>query len=236
MNMKNTSDMNSILVCSNIEKVYKNGCEKLHVITPSNFRIGKGTRNLILGKSGSGKTTLLNILAGLETPTGGQVFYQNHSFYDLSEKEQAFIRGTKYGFIFQSFNLIPELTVTDNIRVPLIINNGTQDEQFLNKIIKILGLKKRLHHYPAELSGGEQQRAAIARAMVMKPQILFADEPTGNLDEENSNKIMDLLDEIHEVFGTTIILVTHDLSLMKNPDQEFYIGSGKIICQTRQGR
>ena len=168
------------------------------------------------------------MLAGIEPPTSGKVYFKGVDYFSVSEKRQARIRGKNYGFVFQSFHLLHELTVQDNIKVPSIINGGTIDAGFYEKIIHMLGLVNKLKSYPSELSGGEQQRTAIARAMIMKPTILFADEPTGNLDRGNSLRIMDMLDEINHMFGVTIIMVTHDHQLMKEPDSEFHICDGIV--------
>lgn len=222
---KNT---NNVLVCRNLTKCYKSGKETVQVIKSTSFEITRGTRNLIMGRSGSGKTTLLTMLAGLEPPTKGNVYYEGIDFYKLNEKEQSHIRGRNYGFVFQSFHLIPELTVQDNIKVPAIINGGTFNADFYNNIILMLNLDLKKAAYPTELSGGEQQRVAIARAMILQPAILFADEPTGNLDRGNSFQIMNLLEEVNKKFNTTIIMVTHDSQLMKNPDNEFYISDGIV--------
>ena len=218
-----------LLVCEELVKEYQNGDKYNQVIKPTNIIIQKGTRNLIKGKSGSGKTTLLSMLAGIEPPTSGKVYFKGMDYFGLSEKKQARIRGKNYGFVFQSFHLLHELTVQDNIRVPSMINGGTIDIAFYKKIICMLGLSDKLKCYPSELSGGEQQRTAIARAMIMKPAILFADEPTGNLDRGNSLKIMDMLEEINRMFGVTIIMVTHDHQLMNDPDSEFHICDGIVI-------
>lgn len=221
-------NLQELLICRKLVKEYQNGDKHNQVIKPTNITIQKGTRNLIRGKSGSGKTTLLSMLAGLEPPTSGKVYYKNLDYYSLKEKRQARIRGENYGFVFQSFHLLPELTVQDNIKVPSIINGGTIDIQFYEKIIRMLGLMDKLKFYPSELSGGEQQRTAIARALIMKPSILFADEPTGNLDRGNSLRIMDMLEEINYMFGVTIIMVTHEHQLMNEPDNEFHICDGVV--------
>lgn len=217
-----------LLVCKNLVKEYQNGDRHSQVIKPTNITIQRGTRNLIRGKSGSGKTTLLSMLAGIEPPTSGKVYFKGMDYYSLDEKKQAKIRGENYGFVFQSFHLLPELTVQDNIMVPSIINGGTIDVGFYEKIIHILGIVDQLKSYPSELSGGEQQRTAIARAMIMKPSILFVDEPTGNLDGGNSRRVMDMLDEMNDMFGVTVIMVTHDDQLMKEPDSEFLICDGTV--------
>lgn len=226
--MERKNDSKELLICKNLVKEYLNGDRHSQVIKPTNIIIQKGTRNLIRGKSGSGKTTLLSMLAGIEPPTSGKVYFKGVDYFSLSEKRQARIRGKNYGFVFQSFHLLHELTVQDNIKVPSIINGGTIDAGFYEKIIHMLGLVNKLKSYPSELSGGEQQRTAIARAMIMKPAILFADEPTGNLDRGNSLRIMDMLDEINHMFGVTIIMVTHDHQLMKEPDSEFHICDGIV--------
>lgn len=226
--MERKNNLKELLICKNLVKEYLNGDRHNQVIKPANIIIQKGTRNLIRGKSGSGKTTLLSMLAGIEPPTSGKVYFKGMDYFSLSEKRQARIRGKNYGFVFQSFHLLHELTVQDNIKVPSIINGGTIDAGFYEKITHMLGLVNKLKSYPSELSGGEQQRTAIARAMIMKPAILFADEPTGNLDRGNSLRIMDMLDEINYRFGVTIIMVTHDHQLMKEPDSEFHICDGIV--------
>lgn len=229
MKMQNSAD--DVLACKNLEKSYQSGSETIQIIRPVSFRIQSGTKNLITGKSGSGKTTLLTLLAGIEPPTGGEVYYNGIDYYRLSERKQAHIRGISYGFVFQAFHLIPELTVEDNIMVPAIINGGPVDIDFYKKMQDMLQLETKKAAYPAELSGGEQQRVAIARAMILQPAILFADEPTGNLDQENGQRIMALLDELNHRFNTTIIMVTHDSQLMKNPDCRFHISDGAVSCE-----
>lgn len=231
--MKKQHSSSHILICENLSKVYGSEDKTIQIIKPTSFSIEKGTKNLIMGKSGSGKTTLLTMLAGIELPTDGSVYYQGIDFYSLSEKKQARIRGVNYGFVFQAFHLLPELTVQDNIRVPLIINGGTLDVEFYENIIALMQLEAKITAYPSELSGGEQQRVAIARAMILKPSILFADEPTGNLDHQNSLRIIKLIEELNDSFGTTIIMVTHDSQLMKNADCKFEIYDGIVTCETQ---
>ena len=228
--MERKNNPQGLLICRNLVKEYRNGERVNQVIKPTNIIIKKGTRNLIRGKSGSGKTTLLSMMAGIEPPTSGKVYFKKIDYFGLSDKKQARIRGVNYGFVFQSFHLLPELTVQDNIKVPSYINGGTIDIGFYEKIVGLLGLKDKLKSYSSELSGGEQQRTAIARAMVMKPSILFADEPTGNLDRGNSLRIMDMLDEMNDRFGVTIVMVTHDPQLMDEPDCEFHICDGVVTC------
>lgn len=233
--MKIQNGADDVLTCKNLEKSYQSGQKTIQIIKPVSFRIQRGTKNLVTGKSGSGKTTLLTLLAGIEPPSGGEVYYNGIDYYRLSERKQAHIRGINYGFVFQSFHLIPELTVEDNIMVPSIINGGTLDIDFYKKMIDMLQLETKTAAYPSELSGGEQQRVAIARAMILQPSILFTDEPTGNLDQENGQRIMALLDELNHRFNTTIIMVTHDSQLMKNPDCKFHISDGVVRCEKDYG-
>jgi len=222
---------NSILICKKIEKCFINGEKIVTVIKPANLQIQKGTCNIITGESGSGKTTLLSMMAGIECPTGGTVYFEDTDLYSLSEKRQAHIRGINFGFVFQSFHLLPELTLEDNIKVPAIINHVNLKSDYYNHLIKILRLKGKTSQYPSELSGGEQQRAAIARAMILQPGILFADEPTGNLDRKNSERIVSLLKSVNEYFKTTIVMVTHDKHLFEKPDSQIHILDGTVSQQ-----
>lgn len=205
------------------------GHEQLQVIKSMNIAFYEGTVNVITGESGSGKTTLLNLLAGIDQPTGGTVFYRGIDFYKCNEKKQAFIRGNNYGIIFQFFNLIPELTVEDNIKLPAIINHKSIDFRYYKKLIEILKLRRLLSKRTSILSGGEQQRVAIARAMLLKPSIVFADEPTGNLDRKNSQIIVDMFTEIKANFDTTMIIVTHDVNLFQHPDNKFVMNDGYLL-------
>jgi putative ABC transport system ATP-binding protein len=220
-----------ILECESVTKKFGNKDNEIKAIKSTNIKIKKGSRNLIMGKSGSGKTTLLSMLEGIEKPTSGKVYYEGLDFYSLSEKKQAHIRGRNFGIVFQSFHLIPELTVLDNIKVPSIIDRGTFCAEFLDEIISIMEIEDKLTSYPAELSGGQKQRVAIARAMILKPDILFADEPTGNLDEQNSQMIIKLLNQLNSRYNITIVLVTHDSKLMKNPDCIFSINDGIVVAK-----
>lgn len=221
--------MEAVLKCVNVSKNFRQGDTTQRVINKNNTVFEKATINVIQGASGCGKTTMLNILTGIEKPTEGTVLYQDKDFYNMHEKNQAKIRGEKYGIVFQFFNLLPELTVEENIKLPGIINNKKIDENYYKKLLRILGLDSVTYMYPEKLSGGEQQRVAIARAMILKPKILFADEPTGNLDQNTSQVIVKLLEDINSIFNTTLIVVTHDPMLFKNPDVLFVMEKGKLI-------
>lgn len=183
--------------------------------------------NIIVGKSGSGKSTLLNMLGGLEIPTSGNVYFGDKDLYDLNV-DLAAIRRQHFGFIFQSYNLIPELTVQDNILLPLYLTQKKVASSIFKDIIPVLGLSKKLNQKPELLSGGEQQRVAIARAIIHKPTVIFADEPTGNLDCENSEKVINLLITLVKKYKTTLLLVTHDKELLNNADAIYKMEDGTL--------
>lgn len=218
-----------ILKCANLSKNFKQGKETIHVLKSINAQFYKGSMNIIMGESGSGKTTLLNLLSGIEQPTKGTVYYQQANFFKLSEKKQSQIRGNDYGIVFQFFNLIPELSIEDNIKLPSIINHQPLDLKYYRKLMKLLNIERIKSKLPSHLSGGEQQRVAIARAMSLKPSIVFADEPTGNLDKKNSQIIARLFQQLNSLFGTTFIIVTHDPTLFPNPDFKFKLDDGQLI-------
>lgn len=220
--------MSIILSTNNLSKIYINGKTKLNALYSISLKIEKGSINVIFGKSGSGKSTLLSLLGGMDFPSNGTMIFNNSDFYSLNENEKAKIRGQNFGYVFQSFNLIPEINVYDNIRLPLIINNKKLNTDYFDEIIYSLNINNKLYSFPYEISGGEQQRVAIARAIVMNPKIVFADEPTGNLDTENSSNISKILLSLNKKFSTTIILVTHEKDLIKNPDQMFFIKDGRV--------
>ncbi|GIQ68124.1 ABC transporter ATP-binding protein [Xylanibacillus composti] len=193
------------------------------------YKFKKGNIYVIKGKSGSGKSTLLNILGGMDKPTSGSVYYKGRSFYELSDKEQSIIRNKEFGFIFQSFNLIPELTVQDNIHIPKYFNKDLQiSSSSVEDLSHELGIYSILHKKPPQLSGGEQQRVAIARALITNPEIIFADEPTGNLDLANTTKIADLLVYLVASRNSTLILVTHEQNLIKHPHIELTLQDGVL--------
>lgn len=221
---------NSILEVTNLTQQFVNGDQKLTVLNQLNFEVERGTTCAIVGPSGSGKTTLLGLCAGLDRPSEGQIILNGTSINGLSEDERAKIRNEQVGFVFQTFQLVPTLTALENVMVPLELRGNQADEvrkkarELLNKV----GLSDRLSHYPTQLSGGEQQRVAIARAFINQPTILFADEPTGNLDAETGAKIEQLLFDLNEAAGTTLVLVSHDLSLANQCQQVIKLKNGEI--------
>ncbi|TPE67872.1 ABC transporter ATP-binding protein [Halalkalibacterium halodurans] len=184
--------------------------------------------HVIRGKSGSGKSTLLSLLGGMETPTTGKVIFQGQSFYEQSEKEQAKVRGTFFGFIFQSFHLIPELSVYENILLPLQFTNDYKKERNIHSLAVDLGIDQKLNMYPLSLSGGEQQRVAIARAMITEPKVIFADEPTGNLDRKSSEMVEQKMRQLCNDLNQTLIMVTHDQSIFQKDVHSYWMEDGYI--------
>lgn len=221
--------METILSLQNVSKNYKSGGNILTVLDQITFSVEAGSTLSIVGPSGSGKTTLLGLSAGLDQPTSGSVELQQNHLESLNEDQLAAIRNRYVGFIFQNFQLMPTLTAIENIMVPLELRGEKKvlprAMEFLDKV----GLSARSHHYPAQLSGGEQQRVSIARAFSNRPAILFADEPTGNLDAETSAKIVDLVFELNQEAGTTLVLVTHDDELAARTQRIIHLKGGKII-------
>ena len=200
------------------------GKQKINAVCPASFNFEQGV-NIIIGKSGSGKSTLLNMLGGLLIPTSGQVYFNNNELYDINI-DLAAIRRKHFGFIFQSYNLIPELSVEDNILLPLYLNNSDNLFSRYDDIIYSLDLSKKKHSSPILLSGGEQQRVAIARAIIHQPEIIFADEPTGNLDCENTKLVMDMLVAMVKKYHITLMLVTHDKDLLYNANAVYKMEDG----------
>ena len=225
-----------ILIAENIVRTYSSGGQKVNAIKGINLTVMKGEIVIIVGRSGSGKTTFLNVLGGLLTPDSGNVLIRGKSLYKLSEKERAAIRNKEYGFVFQNFNLINELSVLNNIRLPYDIASKYYDIELERKVLKMLGLEKRVKFYPEQLSGGEKQRVAIARSLLMNPKIILADEPTGNLDPDTAWDIMQLLDEINRR-GTTVIMATHAKSFVNILRKRVVtLSDGRIIGDVQKGR
>ena len=222
--------MNSYaLEISDLSKVYKSGSREIPVLSDIAFKVKEGDAVSIVGPSGSGKTTLLGLCAGLDRPTSGSITL-NHILLDkLTEDQLAQIRNQHIGFIFQNFQLIQTLSALENVMIPLELRGIKNARNKAEELLKRVGLGERVTHYPSQLSGGEQQRVAIARAFSNEPKILFADEPTGNLDEETGQSVERLLFEINKEQGTTLILVTHDLELAEKTNQIIQLKGGKII-------
>ncbi len=221
--------MASILSIENLYKTFQNGSKEVKVLDNINFNVEEGDSLSIVGASGSGKTTLLGLCAGLDKPSYGNVILRNTLLNKLSEDELAQLRNQLVGFIFQNFQLIPTLTALENVMVPLELRGEKNIKKVSAELLGRVGLADRLDHYPTQLSGGEQQRVAIARAFSNRPKILFADEPTGNLDEETSASIEKLLFEINKEQGTTLILVTHDSELAAKTNHILRLKGGKVI-------
>jgi putative ABC transport system ATP-binding protein len=204
--------------------------DKLTVIKNVSFEISKGTWTSLMGPSGSGKSTLLSLLAGLESPNIGKIEINGQELTTMNEDQKAKFRAQQMGFVFQSFRLIPTLTAYENICVPLELNNSL-DEQWVSSLLSRVGLKDRADHYPGQLSGGEQQRIAVARAFATKPKILFADEPTGNLDSRNGEEVLKLMKQMQEENHSTLIVVTHDPNVAKLGNRLIQLKDGEIISQ-----
>ena len=221
--------MNTLLQFSDVHLQYQNGQNLTEVIRGINFSINQNERLAIVGKSGSGKTSLLMLMAGLEKPTLGSIKFQNQELTTYSEDQLTEFRKKNIGIVFQSFYLIPSYTALENVALSLEINFQKNALVKAEEILTDLGLKDRLYHFPNQLSGGEQQRVAIARAIINKPELILADEPTGNLDEENSQVIADLLFNVSKKYKKSLCLVTHDLELANKCDRLMKIDNGTII-------
>ena len=219
----------TILKSENLTKKYRSGERELTVLVDVSFSIEEGTTCAIVGPSGSGKTTLLGLCAGLDRSTSGSVTLNGIDLNNLSEDERALVRNQYVGFVFQNFQLIPTLTALENVMVPIELRGDKNVRKEAIELLENVGLGDRLEHYPVQLSGGEQQRVALARAFINHPKILFADEPTGNLDTETSEKIDHLLFDLNKAAGTTLILVTHNLELAGMTQRIIRLKGGKIV-------
>jgi len=220
-----------MLRCESLSKSYLSAGRELTVLNNISFTVEPGGFVAIVGPSGSGKTTLLGLLAGLDQPTAGAVHLDGQELGGLTEDERARLRRDKIGFVFQSFQLIPTLTARENVQVPLELR-GQDGGPRASELLQRVGLGDRSHHYPAQLSGGEQQRVALARAFSTRPKVLFADEPTGNLDAGTGATIIDLMVELNRDLGTTFILVTHDLDLASRARRTIRLLDGRIVADS----
>ena len=221
--------MENILNIQKVSKIYKNAGRDLTVLDQINFSIDAGSTVAITGPSGSGKTTLLGLCAGLDRASSGTVELNGIALEKLNEDERAAVRNQYVGFIFQNFQLLPTLTALENVMVPMELRGAKNIKVQAMELLEKVGLADRSHHYPIQLSGGEQQRVSLARAFSNKPAILFADEPTGNLDAETSEKVIKLLFDLNKDFGTTLVIVTHDLELAARTGRTIKIKGGVII-------
>lgn len=213
---------------NNISKIYGAGESKVTALKAASMTIFEGDFISIMGPSGSGKSTLLHIISGLDNPTSGTVLLYNIDIHNGSDKMLSAFRRKKNGFIFQQFNLLPVLTARENIIMPLLLDKKKPDENYLQELSSLLGLKNRLAHLPNELSGGQQQRVAIARALIAKPDIIFADEPTGNLDSKSGSEVMNMLCSIREKMNKTLVVITHDSRIAEMADRRFTIIDGEL--------
>ncbi|MDU6340786.1 MAG: ABC transporter ATP-binding protein [Clostridium sp.] len=220
----------ALIEVKNLCKVYGSGEAKVEALKDINLEIEQGEFVAIVGPSGSGKSTLLHLLGGVDKPTSGEVIIKGESIYNLKEKALSVLRRRKIGFVFQFFNLIPVLTAEENIEMPVLLDGGKIDKEYLDELLKLLGLENRRKHHPSELSGGQQQRVSIGRALANKPAVILADEPTGNLDSKNSKEILELLKYSAKKYKQTLILITHDINIAKAADRVITIEDGKITA------
>ena len=217
-----------ILRCEALSKVYRSGESKVIALDQVSLSLAQGSFTAITGPSGSGKSTLLLLLSGLDHPSGGRVIYQEADLYKYRDNQLSVLRRRRFGFVFQSYNLVRELTGWENILLPVMLDARRVDEAYLNRIIDLLGIRDRLSHLPGAMSGGQQQRIAIARALANKPAILFADEPTGNLDGKSSREVLTLLRQVNHELGITLVLVTHDLNVAEQAERIIQLEDGRI--------
>lgn len=221
----------SILEIKSISKIYGKGNNAVHALKDVSFSVDKGEYIAIVGESGSGKSTLLNIIGAIDIPTDGKVIINNKDLFTMTDSELTVFRRRNIGFIFQGFNLIPELTVEQNIIFSVLLDYKKPDRKYLDELLNILGLQERRNHLPSELSGGQQQRVAIGRALITKPSLILADEPTGNLDSKNSSEVISLLKESSQKYEQTIIMITHSHSIAQAADRVLRVSDGILVDQ-----
>ena len=218
-----------LLETRQLEKIYGTGSQEVRALKPTSLTIEEGRFYAVIGRSGSGKSTLLHLLGGLDQPTGGDVLLEGKSIFQFSDREAAIFRRRRIGFIFQSYNLLPEYTALDNIRMPLYLDQREIDEEYEGMLLKKLRLIGKETKYPSQLSGGEVQRVAIARALITKPAIVLADEPTGNLDVKSASEVVQILKETCRIFHQTLLLVTHDLQIARMADVVLTLEDGVLF-------
>ena len=217
-----------------LSKIYGEGESLLTALDRVSLQIMPGDFISITGPSGSGKSTLLHLLSGLDQPTSGRLTYDDKDIYSLSDRERSALRRRSIGFVFQQFHLLPVLTARENILMPLLLDKRQPDEAYLEQLSKLLGIGGRLTHLPHELSGGQQQRVAIARALITQPDVIFADEPTGNLDSKSGGEVMEILGKVHEKMGKTIVIITHDSRVAGMANRQFSIVDGVLAQKAAQ--
>ena len=229
----NEEDIMEILRVENLTKIYKNGSNEIRAVDNVSFSVEKGDFVAIIGASGSGKSTLLHLIGGVDRPTNGKVFIDGVDIYDLDNDKLAIFRRRQVGLIYQFYNLIPILNIKENITLPCDLDNKKVDDDKLQALLETLDLTDRVNHLPNELSGGEQQRVSIGRAMITSPAIILADEPTGNLDSKASEEIVTLLKKANQKYKQTILLITHDLEIASMANRIITIEDGKIVKDVR---
>ena len=217
-----------LLEVKSISKTYGSGETAVRALKNVSFSVPKGEFVTVVGESGSGKSTLLNMLGALDTPTSGKVFIDGNDTFSMKERELTIFRRRNIGFIFQAFNLIPELTVEQNMIFPLLLDYQKPNQKYLEELLAVLNLKERRHHLPGQLSGGQQQRVAIGRALITRPSLILADEPTGNLDTQNSSEVIALLKEASRKYEQTIIMITHNRSIAQTADRVLQVSDGVL--------
>ncbi len=218
----------NLLEVSSISKTYGAGETAVHALRDVSFSVPKGEYVAVVGESGSGKSTLLNMLGALDTPTSGKVLIDGKDIFAMKEKQLTIFRRRHIGFIFQSFNLIPELTVEQNITFPVLLDYGKPDKKYLEELLSVLNLRERRRHLPSQLSGGQQQRVAIGRALMTHPAIILADEPTGNLDSQNTSEVVSLLKAASRQYEQTIIMITHSPGIAQTADRVLKVSDGVL--------
>ena len=224
-----------IVRCENLSKTYRSGSAAVHAVDDVNLSFEQGSFTAITGKSGSGKSTLLHLLSGLDRPTSGKVIYQDNNLFQYNDNQLSVLRRRRFGFVFQAYNLVRELTAQENILLPVMLDNRKPDEAYLKRLVEMLDIDERLSHLPGALSGGQQQRVCIARALANKPAILFADEPTGNLDGKTGREVLTLMRTVSSELGITMILVTHDLGVAEQADRIIRLEDGRVAEDSGKG-
>ena len=217
-----------LLEVRNISKTYGRGETAVHALKHASFTVPKGEFVAVVGESGSGKSTLLNLIGALDTPTSGRVFIDGQDIFAMKESSLTVFRRRNIGFVFQSFNLIPELSVEQNILFPVLLDYQKPDRRYLEELLTVLGLKERRRHLPGQLSGGQQQRVAIGRALITRPSLILADEPTGNLDTRNTSEVIALLKEASRLYEQTIVMITHSRSIAQAADRILQVSDGVV--------
>ncbi len=218
-----------IIKTDNLTKKYGSGDAEVAAIKDINIKIKKGSITAVVGESGSGKSTLLHCIAALDDPTSGLVMFKDKDIYSLSEEQRSILRRKSFGFIFQSFNLIPVMNVYDNITFPVLLDKNQIDKSYIDSVIEKLGIMDKINKYPNQLSGGQQQRVAIARALANRPEVIFADEPTGNLDSKTTAEVVEILEFCVREFGQTLVMITHDNDIASKADCVITIQDGLVV-------